>query len=52
VELLSLFQRLKTVDESYIKRVIVIGDSTLIIKLMLRACSPSDGKPTRTIKRI
>jgi ribonuclease HI len=52
VETLALFQGLRILDESYIKRLIVIGDSTLVIKLMLRASSLSDGKLIRIVKRI
>jgi hypothetical protein len=43
---------LRIIDESYIKRLSVIGDSILFIKLMLGSFSLSDGKLIRTIKRI
>jgi ribonuclease HI len=49
-EALTLLQGLRLLDASYIKSLIVIGDSTLVIKLMHRASSPSDGKLTRIVK--
>jgi hypothetical protein len=52
VEALTLFHGSSIINDNHIKRLIVIGDSTLIIKLMLRASSPSDGKHIITIKRI
>lgn len=51
-EALTLFQGLRIIDENDIKRLTVIGDSALIIKLMLRASTPSDGKLIRIVKRI
>jgi ribonuclease HI len=49
-ETLTLFQGLRIIYESYIKKIIVIGDPALIIKLILRASTSSDGKLIRTIR--
>jgi ribonuclease HI len=49
---LVLFQGLRIIDENHIKRIIVIGDLILIIKLMLRSSFLSDGKLIRTKRRI
>lgn len=43
---------LRLLDASYIKSLIAIGDSTLVIKLTLKTSSPSDGKLARIVKQI
>lgn len=49
---LALFHGLRLLDASYIKSLIAIGDSTLVIKLTLKTSSPSDAKLPRIVKQI
>jgi hypothetical protein len=51
VDLLSIFQGLKLFDASYIRNLIVIGDLTLVIKLMHGTSSLSDGKLVRIVHK-
>jgi ribonuclease HI len=46
---LALFQGLKLFDARQIMSLIIIGDSTIIIKLMYNSSSSNDGKLVRII---
>lgn len=46
-EALAILQGLKTMDSSRAKNIIVIGDSSIFIKLMNSLNTPSDGKLVR-----
>jgi hypothetical protein len=47
-----LYQYLRIIDERQCNKLIVIGDSTLVIKLMLKVSSSSNGSLVKTITRI
>jgi ribonuclease HI len=50
VEALTLFQGPKLLDASYIRSLIIIEDSTSVIKLMHKTSSQSHGKLTRIVR--